>query len=135
MSLGLCMDGRLEGNTFSNESIFNIVPTDIMKAKMWEQVVPELQGLGYEEYRYFDYRPEELIEDLDKIFDKYGKDSFTLRWVLQIIYLSNMEDSIRGFYDSLRMKEHAALVDFLLYHEVKGFEKLIEVGFKKKNRD
>jgi len=77
---------------------------------------------------------EALLDDLETLFDRFGKESKVLQWALQIIYISNSEDDVLGFYDgSISMKEHANLVDFLLTKEVKGFEKLVEVGFKKKN--
>lgn len=129
----LSMEDRIERNSFSNTSIFAKAPGNIMKNVMFDQCKDEITSLHSDAYLP-GYTAGELVDDLEDLFNKFGKESKTLQWALQIIYISNSEDDVTGFYDgSISMKEHANLVDFLLEKEVKGFEKLIEVGFKKKN--
>jgi len=127
----LTMENRIEQEVFSNNSIFNKAPGNIMKTVMFDQCKEELESIGRIPYGYYAV---DLLDDLETLFDRFGKESKVLQWALQIIYISNSEDDVLGFYDgSISMKEHANLVDFLLTKEVKGFEKLVEVGFKKKN--
>ena len=127
----LTMENQIEREIFSNNSIFNKAPGNIMKNVMFNQCNAELTSIGRIPYGYY---ATDLLDDLEVLFNKFGKESKVLQWALQIIYISNSEDDVLGFYDgSICMKEHAELVDFLLEKEVKGFEKLVEVGFKKKN--
>lgn len=126
----LTMENRIEQEVFNNNSIFNKAPGKIMSGVMFNQCATELESINRIARGY---TATDLLDDLEKLYDKFGKDSKTLQWTLQIIYISNTEDDVLGFYDgSISLRDHANLVDFLLEKEVKGFEKLIEVGFKKK---
>lgn len=127
----LTMDNQIEREIFSNNSIFNKAPGKIMSGVMFNQCKEELQSIGRISYGY---TATDLMDDLEVLFDKFGKESKTLQWTIQIIYISNTEDDVLGFYDgSISLRDHAELVSFLLEKEIRGFEKLIEVGFKKKN--
>lgn len=126
----LTMENRIEQEVFNNNSIFNKAPGKIMSGVMFNQCATELESINRIARGY---TATDLLDDLEKLYDKFGKDSKTLQWTLQIIYISNTEDDVLGFYDgSISLRDHANLVDFLLEKEVKGFEKLVEVGFKKK---
>jgi hypothetical protein len=124
------MENRIEQEVFNNNSIFNKAPGKIMSGVMFNQCATELESINRIARGY---TATDLLDDLEKLYDKFGKDSKTLQWTLQIIYISNTEDDVLGFYDgSISLRDHANLVDFLLEKEVKGFEKLVEAGFKKK---
>ena len=126
----LTMENRIEQEVFNNNSIFNKAPGKIMSGVMFNQCATELESINRIARGY---TATDLLDDLEKLYDKFGKDSKTLQWTLQIIYISNTEDDVLGFYDgSISLRDHANLVDFLLEKEVKGFEKLVEAGFKKK---